>query len=495
MNFAGLIFLIIAHFISGRGVLQLFKLQLSLVQTICFSFIIGVPLLSFVPCFVQLMKIPITFNSIYVAIAVFSLICSIPLAIGFKRPKFGKIVFPQIYEWPFLLICITLIVLSAWRCFYYPTLARDMLSGPELLAEYAVREKTMISSVFNIDLHTTNNYFKSPYITCLQIIYKLLVQPYGQTWMTVLYIPFSVFMATILYQRIHPFLASLLLFLFMAIPDLFAYSFVMLYDYSNMVFFFCGFYFLIKHLENKQTNYFVFAAFLFGLATYIRVETLVLVGFFAALPLYIYLRERLNPIKIAARIALILAVSLAAYLICMQVFVRAFVPIAYHATNDINQNLGDVSYFFHRIGAMNDVLIFGSQGLEVYGHFIHFFIVLFIADFIFFLTNTKKQRYNREARYAIFGIIVIYFGLPFLGYLFPLYDIMNTTKRGLFKILPIMILYMANSGLLQALSEKIKGWESGIKEPKNSPNSRPAPNVAAAAKPGKAMPQANKNKR
>ena len=480
MNFAGLFFLVIAHFISGRGVLQLFKLQLSLVQTICFSFIIGVPLLSFVPCIVQLLKIPITFNSIYIAIAIFSLICGIPAVIGFKRPRLGKIVIPQIYEWPFLLICLTFIVLSAWRCFYYPTLARDMLSGPELLAEYAVREKTMISSVFSIDLHTTNNYFKSPYITCLQIIYKLLVQPFGQTWMTVLYIPFVTFMFTMLHERIHAFFASLLLFLFMAVPDLFAYSFVMLYDYSNMVFFFCGFYFLIKHLENKQSNYFLFAAFLFGLATYIRVETLVLVGFFAALPLYVYIRERVPVIKIAGRIALLLAVPFAAYIICMQVFVHSFVPITYHATNDINPHLGDISYFFNRIKQMNDVLIFGAQGLEVYGYFFNFFLVLFFADIIFALANRGKQTYNKEARYALFGIVVIYFGLPFLGYLFPLYDIMNTTKRGLFKIIPIMILYMANSGLLQALSKKISDWDSGVNKPPQVAKPRPVANVATA---------------
>ena len=480
MNFAGLLFLIITHYLCGRGLLQLFKLQLSNALTICFSVMIGVPLLSFVPCFVQLLHIPITATSISVAIIIFTVICSIPLLINFKRPQFKKIVLPELYELPFLLVCLCLVILSVWRCYYYPPTARDMLSGPELLAEYTVREKTMINSVFTIDLHTTNNYFKSPYITCLQIIYKLLVQHFGQVWMSVLYLPFITFIYTMLRERLHPFLASLLLFFFMAIPDLFAYSFVMLYDYSNMVFFFTGFYFLVKHLENKQSNYFAFSVFLFGLATYIRVETVVLIGMMALLPLYIYYKERTGFKKIAVRLSLLLGVPFIFYIICMQVFVRNFVPIPYHATNDINHKLSDISVFFSRIGAINDVLIFGDQGRIVYGYFMRVFLALFIADFILFLTNRKTRGFNMEARYALFGIAVVYLGLPFMGYLFPLFDLMNTTKRGMFKLLPIMLLYMSNSGLIQKLSDQLKKWEA----PKNvmQPKPRPAPKTAPVQK-------------
>ncbi|MFI5195924.1 MAG: hypothetical protein ACHQD8_02450 [Chitinophagales bacterium] len=49
--------------------------------------------------------------------------------------------------------------------------------------------------------------------------------------------------------------------------------------------------------------------------------------------------------------------------------------------------------------------------------------------------------------------------MALLGYLIPLVDLMNTTKRGLFKALPLMLLYMANSASLQRISEAIKQWE------------------------------------
>ena len=475
MNFPGLIFLILAHFISGRGILQLFKLQLKPVQMICLSVMLGVPLVSLAPCFIQLWHIPITFTSVFVGVAIVALLCSIPLFINFKRPTMGKIELPGIYELPFLLVCLGLVVLSVWRCYYYPPTARDMLAGPELLAEFAVREKTMVSSVFNVDLHTTNNYFKSPYITCLQIIYKLLsTPPFGQTWESVLFIPFIIFLYSILRERIHPFIASLLLFLFMTIPDLFAYSFVMLYDYSNMVFFFLGFYFLLRHLENKRINDFAFSVFMFGLATYIRVETVILVGMISLLPVYVFFREKQDLKSIAIKWAVMMAVPTAFYFICIDLFVRHFVPLPFNASNDINKNLGDISYLFNRFKEMDDKLIFGQQGKVVYGLYMYFFLGLLAADIFVFLTNTKKQLFSREAQFALYGIAVIYVGLPFLGYLLPLFDIMNTTKRGLFKLLPMIVLYMANSRLLQMISNWLKKIEEGKKSPP-SPQLRAAP--------------------
>src|SRR5438045_3136812 len=97
---------------------------------------------------------------------------------------------------------------------------------------------------------------------------------------------------------------------------------MILYDYSNMVFFFCGFYFLIKYADEHKANHLLFSAFLFGLATYIRTETLILVVFIAPLVmLYLYkAKERMNggAIKLGAFI-LFPAIF---YFLCIHVFVR-----------------------------------------------------------------------------------------------------------------------------------------------------------------------------
>ena len=453
MNFAGLIYLLIAHYISGKGFLRLFKLQLKPVPLFCLSMITGVALLSFAPCVLQLLHIPIDATSVSIAIILLTAIFSIPLLVDYKFPEFKRITLPALYEWPFLIVCILLIGVSLWRCFYLPPYSRDMLSGPELLAEFAVREKTMISSVFKVDLESTNNYFKSPFITSLQIIYKLLVCPFGQVWLSILFVSFMGWLYTLLHERIHPLLASLLLMIFLIIPDSYAYSYVMLYDYSNMIFFFAGFYFLLKYADNERFSDVVCSAFMFGIATYIRTETLVLVAMIMPIPAYLFYKKRMPVKKALMGLGIFIGVPVAFYVLCIDVFVRNFIPISFDVSSQINQQLSHISIFFERLNDMNNRLIFSWMGIEIFGYFIYLFLGILLSDLIFF------RKFSRESLMLLYGIAVVYFGLAFLGYLIPLVDVMNTTKRGLFKAIPFMLLYIANSASLSKLSAFIKKWE------------------------------------
>lgn len=466
MNIAGLLFVLFAHYFTGKGMLKLLKAELNPLANFCFSMIIGVVIISFAPCILQLLHIPLVAQSVAVAIAIITVAFSIPLFFNFKMPKIGKITFPALYEWPFLIIIIILIALSVWRCFYFPPYARDMLSGPELVSEYAVREHTFINSVYNIDLHTSNNYFKSPYITSLQIIYKLLVCPFGQLWLSVLFVSFIVWVYSILKERVHPFLAAALLLFFMAIPELYAYSYVLLYDYSNMIFFFSGFYFLVRYLIADKRSYFLFSIFLFAFATYIRTETLILLGMLSTMPLYYFYKWKIGIKKIAWRIGLFLVIPAIFYFVCINIFVRLFVPLPFNLSSNLNPNLSNVHEFFDRLTDMQTQLVFTPWGLALYGYFIYTFYILVAADFIF-----KRRKYSEESKLFLYGVAVVIVGLAFIGYLLPLADLSNTTKRGMFKMIPLILLYMADSSIVQSLSRGLSKWENP-----------PAKNPVAAAK-------------
>lgn len=461
MNFAGLIFLIAAHFLTGRGILKLFRQELPLLPTVCLSFIIGVPPLAFIPCILQLMNIPITIDSVSIGIGTLAAIMTAPLFFDISRPKIGKIELPRLYEIPFMLIFLYFIVISVWRCFYMPPYSRDMLTGPELIAEYTVREHTLINSVFNVDLTTTNNHLKSPFVTCLQVIYKLLVCPFGQMWLSVLFVSFVIWLYSIVRQRVHPLIAGLLMVLFMAIPEVFAYSFVLLYDYSNMVLFFAAFFFFIRYLQNDKINDFALSAFIFGLATFIRTESLILVAMLSTLLMIIQFKKKVPIPKILGRVALLGTVPFIFYYIVINVFVKKFVPFKWDVSVEINQNLSDVSVLFQRLSDMVNLLIYSEAGTEFYGWFIFIFTAVLLVDIVW------PRKFNKEAAFSLFGIGVIYFGLGFIGFLLPLADLSNTTKRGMFKALPMMLLYMANSGILQRISTALTNWELNIKpEPK-----------------------------
>ena len=462
MNFAGLLFLIFSHFFSGKGILRLFRIQLPVFQQVCLSLMIGVPIISFAPCFVQLLALPIVMNTMIVSTGIVTLVCSLPLLFPFRKPRLLTFTMPKLYEVPFLVIIVGLLIISAWRAWYLPPTARDVLSGPELLAEYAVKEKNMISSVFTIDLRTTNNYFKSPYLTCLQILYKILVCPFGQLWLTVLSTSFVCWLYVVIREKCHPLLSAFIVFFFFITPDIYSYSFIILYDYSNMVFFFCGFYFLSRFLTSQKINELIFASLLFGLATYIRTETLVLVAFIIPLLFFYFYKRKASLLDIGKYSAILLSFSSVLYFVCIYVFVKKFVIIPLDIKSQVNPNLLDLSVLVQRFLDMNFGLIFSAAGLGTFAYFIYFFSILFFVDLIFF-----RKRYNHEARIALYGISVVYFGVPFLGYLLPLFDLGNTTKRALFKAVPLLVWYISNGGLFSFLSERINNYEQGIIKPKS----------------------------
>jgi hypothetical protein len=488
MNITGLLFLILAHYITGRGVLKLFRFQDNPVSVVCLAFIVSVPMLSFVPCAVQLMHLGINRKNISIGIAIMTALAAIPLLVNFKRPRLPRLSLPPIYEVPFLIIFLLHLLVSVWRCFYLPPTARDMLSGPEVLAEFAVREGTMLSSVFSIDLQTSNNYFKSPYITCLQIIYKLLVQPFGQIWLSILSIAFMVWVYTLVRKRLHPLIAAVVYLVFLIEPEFYAYTYLILYDFSNTVFFFCGFYFLTRYFEKKAISDFAFATFCFGIATYIRTETLILVCMIAPLLAMYFYRWKL-PLKTAAlRIIAFGLVPAFFYVLCIHVFVRNFVIVPFDLGSQVNQNLSDIQPFFNRLKDMAADLIFSTKGMYLYGFMLFVFCFILALDILFI------RRFNHEARIMLYGVAVVYIGLGVIGYLLPLADLANTTKRGIFKMLPITLLYLANSPVLLRLSGYIRNWET--RQPGDKSTVKPArPAVRPAPVPRQAPPQQKIKKR
>lgn len=470
MNVAALLCVLLAQFIAGSGIFRLFKLKPGALMAFSISMILGVAAISFVPPVLQLMHIPITSGSVMTGIVVVTVLGCIPHILLIKQTSIGQFPKPGIYEIPFFIVFVLFIITSVFRCFYFPPSPRDVLAGSELIAEYTIREKTMVNSIYGIDLHTTNNQFKSPFLSSLQIIYKLFVCPFGSAWLSSLFVSLILFLYAMLKERLHGLIACTLLLLYFCIPDAFAYSYIILYDYSNMIFFFTGYYFLIRHMHTNNGKEFALSVLLLGIATYIRVETLVLVGFIALLPAYRSYRAKEPVSKILVRGAVLVGVSALFYFICMNVFVALFVPQKLDTAGQINKNLFDISVIFTRMSAVNSDLIFSAKGVQVYGYFLYYFIALLIADLVFI------RKFNSEGRMALYGIAVVYFGLIFMGYLLPLFDVMNTTKRGLFKALPLILLYFANSGILTRLSAYLNDREAGIgKTPNVAPRPAPAP--------------------
>lgn len=452
-----ILLLTILQFIAGWGLINLFNIQLKPGLLLSLAILLGVVVFSVMPFVLQLAFIPLTATNVFLSIIAACILLNIKFKTGIQRFKesLANASFQiKVYEIPFLAIIVFIVFVSAWRCFYFPPTPRDLTSGAEVLAEYAIREKTMINSVFTVNLETTNNIFKPPYITCLQIIYKYAGFPFGQIWLSTLVACFLIFLYHALTLTVHRIFAGLLLLAFIAIPEMFAYTFMVLFDYSNAVYFFLSIWFLYAFFQNQQRNYVAFAGLLMAIATYIRSETLILACLMVPAILWYHFKNKTGIVKGIVSSAYFVAPAVLSYVISVSIYINRYLPVQYNIQELVNKNLLDLSPFFKRFLEMNSTLIFGDNGIGYYGYFMYFFLLLLLVEIVF------KRRFTGPARNWLYAVLVIYLGFPLMGYLLPLLDLNNSTKRGLFKIFPLMLLYMSNNALLINWSKRISQWES-----------------------------------
>ncbi len=453
MELISLILLAVAHYLTGRGILRLFNADDNPRITFPVSFMIGIGIASFVPFVLDLLHIPLTAGSIFSTIGVLAGLGAVLLAVQRQHLRKPQFAIPRLYDLPFLAICGLIIFISVWRCYYNPVVPRDMLSGPEVIAEYAVREHSMVNSVFQLDLVGDNNQFKPPSVTSLQVIYKLAGFPFGQVWLSILFISFIVFLYQVLTEKLHSTIAGILLLLFLAIPEMYGYTYMTLFDYSNAVFFALSCYFLFRFFEAERLSFIFLSGVIMGIAVYFRSETLVLAAMLLpALAFHIIKKKKGIAFALSAA-AMFFILPLLWYWLPNGLYNNRYLPVHYDIGGLVNKHPFDIGGFMKQFTTVNETLIFSDFATELYGYFFYFCIIFTLLELVLY------RRFTAEGKNWQYAVLVIFIGLPLLGFLLPLMDIMNSTKRGMFKIFPLMLIYMGNNRALTRLSERIRKWE------------------------------------
>lgn len=454
MNTTGLVLLILAQFLIGRGIMQAFNIKGKLLAIFSLASLVGIATVSLLPMIIEIIGLPITKLNVMYSIIITIILTNVFVirSYNFSSIKSVKIKMPDLYEILFVLVFVALLIPSLWRCYYYPPHARDVLSGPEALSHYALIEHKISNSVFSVNLlESTPNLLKPPYITDLQIIYKMFVHPFGQMWLSILVVSFLVWFYSVVREKLHPIVAGMAILLFISIPELYGYTYVQLWDYSNMVFFCAGYYFLCRFITNQKHNEFLFGILLLGFATFVRLDTLIFIGLTTPL-LFIYMyRNRISLSRIAVSIGIMLLVPMLFYIVWVNIFIGHYLPVGTNLESELNP--GPISIYFDWLGRMNDELIFGGNNLQLYSYIFYIFIMILLADVIVY-----RKKFSNEAIFMLVGIAIIYFCMPLMGYFTKWFNI-TTAKRGIFKMFPLMILYMCNSPLLLKLSASIKSFE------------------------------------
>lgn len=443
MSFLLFFILTSIQLITGYGILSLAGIQLKHLLQLSLSLMLGIAISSIIPTALELLHIPLTRASTYSTIIICMLLCNIKVVRNYKNIKLTPIKLNiDLYEWPWITIIGLLFVFAAYRCMIMPPYPRDLLAGPEPIAEFALREHTFINSVFEIDFVLNNNPFKSLYIPSLQLIYKQIGFPFGKVWLIALNFSFLVFLYQYIKEHTHTIIAGLLVTILMFTPELYAYMYLVLYDYSNMVFFFVSIYCLEKYIFSKQTSFLYMSIIFISVATYIRPETIVLSSLIAVYITLYKIYKKNSYIKYSAPF-LFVTIPIFIYFLTSYLYINYYLPIQYDTANELNTNLFNLTPFFQRASNMFSVLIFSELGLNNWGYIFWILSIVSIADIILY------KKISENAKFWLSMLFVTYVGIALIGYLLPLADLLNTTKRALFKLLPIFIVYVSHTEIVK----------------------------------------------
>lgn len=460
MNILNLITLTIAETIIGLGILHLFKISLQGTQRYTLALITGMGIVSFVPFILEMLHIPL--KPVYI----FSTIGLLTISFAFISYKqIIKIRFrlPSIhmYEWPFLLLIMLIMSYTLLRGLYVPIFPRDMLAGPEPIAQFALTEYTFANSVFEQDHYLNNNIFKSLYIPSLQLIDKLIGFEYGKIWIVLLSCSFTLFMLSTLRKKTHPIIASFLILLIMFASEYHAYMYLILYDFSNMVYYFLSLYFLHSYLKSERNPHLYFSVLLISIATYVRPETLIITGFIiGAVVSYSIIQKK--HFSLAIKTISLLVGAAIIYFFSSHIYLNEYLPVKYDVGNVVNSNIADITPLFTRLKNMTFHLIFSGTGVRAYGYIFFITFTLLIAE----LAVYKKV--SNENKFWLSMFILTFFSIAFIGYLLPLADLLHTTKRALLKLLPVAAIYLSGNRISQYLSQKLHTFQHQPKTAKTS---------------------------
>ena len=446
-----LILIVLCQFLIGFGFLRKFKFLPGTLQTLSLSMLFGLALSTVILFVMEILFIPISL--LFYIILNFAVIIALHFRLkeslaDLKALWTVRTIRPKIYHLVILGAVLYLAFISIWRCYYTPITPRDTVIGMDLVAKYAVEEQRIASSVFSQDFlrgKLSNQPFYAPFTAFMQIIYRMSGLAFGKIWLSIVFVCLLLFLYARLRETLHPLLAGLFLLLLMAIPEFYAYTFMVLTDFSNAVFFGISAIFFYDYMKTQSTKMLILSAISMGFACWCRSETLV----FAVLSsLLLFVLESKKDLKKALiRSAVFIAIPLVFFLMWNVFYIGVYLESAPH--NQLNPELLSAAGFFQVIKQINRILVFNT---DLYGYAIVFFIGCTVLNLILF------RDFNGFEMLA--WILLLYIGFAIIAHAFPAASIHNTIKRSFFKCFPILFFYLGQIKLFTSLSGRLERWEN-----------------------------------
>ncbi len=443
--------LILLYILAGFGISAHFEAVKTRAERLGLSILLGMGLHTFVIYLLEIFHISLNLNNVLIGLVAFTMLSN--AAVG-KTLRAYQQLFQQkwdirIYELPFWGMLGYIAYISIWRAVYVPVTPYDAVVGMDLLAKYAVKEGHLVSSVFttpNLAGHVQNQLFYAPFTTFSQILTRLCGNQVGQPWLGIEFVGFLLFMYGKMRSYTHPILAGIFTVLLCLISEFFGYTFMMLTDFSCAVFLGASVAYFYDYYQAKSLKTLILSAILLGFSVWSRSDTALFVPMAVILVFATHFKENIKEAILGS--AIIGGIPFIFFALWNIVVVQYIFP-----KHPVGEQIASTATDIGNLFAIYSDIITKLMGHQIlWGYIFIIFAIWTIANFLIFR--------DKKGWEILIWLLFLYVGLGLIDNIFEAASLDNTIKRGLFKMLPVIYLYLSVTSLSAWLNEKISVWES-----------------------------------
>jgi hypothetical protein len=274
----------------------------------------------------------------------------------------------------------------------------------------------------------------------MQIIYRMTGLAFGKIWLSVVFISFLLYLSSKLRESIHPILAGWFLILFLLTPEMYAYTMMILTDYSNAVFFCISIILFYEYVKKENIRILVLSSVFMGFATWCRSETIILALFGSILLLF--LTKKTARAKTVKRALIFAVIPLIMFIAWNHIYVNLYLRNV--PSNQINPNLFQLSHMFRIIHQITTKLIFN---INLYGYSNYMFVGFTAINLIVYRDLSGLE--------MLIWILLLCTGFILIAHVFEAASVQFTIKRSLFKLFPLTYFYLSQTRLMNVVSKKM----------------------------------------
>lgn len=442
---------LLLQWIAGLGVLALTRIDVKRSVFFPVALLLGMYLHSVGVFALELMHIGIHTTSILSVLFIIALAANAwwpRVAPTYKRlvqrPKWTL----RMYDVAALVISTGPLYIAVWATWYWPVTPFDAMAGIDLVARQTLLDGHINNQIFSdpsLRGFLSNQPYYAPYAMLMQVVYRSIGFAYGQVWLGVQCIAFAWLMFVWLRAYTHPFIACVLWLLLIMTPEWFGYQFLLQTDMANAMFFAIGVWFFVESLRGRQTSWLIVTSLFLAAAAWTRTETIVIIALALAASLPWTIRA-LGLKKALTWSGVIAATSLLSFALWHWLYFAAYLPVAPNSAAELTgfdsaRGFSIASQFF------GDMI----KNLWLWGYTIVLFVVVMVASVV------TARRVGNPLMLVWIGCILV--ALVLVGTVFTSALVDTTLRRGIFKVLPLMVLAIAQAPLVQRLSERLSRWE------------------------------------